>query len=200
MFLADDHPIFRHGIRELLCAHEDFEVIGEASDGWSALRAPALDRADVVVLDLALPKLDGTEVLRRLVKERPQLPVVVLSMYPEEQVAARAIADGAAAYVGKQRPPSELVACLRRVVGRAQLDGELVAVPPSAPAHHALTPREFQVFTLVVRGRTPTEVAAELGLTIATVSTHLGHVRSKLGVHSIAELTQYAIRHELVSH
>lgn len=85
-------------------------------------------------------------------------------------------------------------------MGRSRLDEESLASPANAPPHHALTPREFQVFTLVARGRTPTEVAAELGLTIATVSTHLGHVRGKLGVHSIAELTQYAIRHELVSH
>ena len=195
VFIADDHDVVRHGIRHVLADLGGFDVVGEARDGREVLNAAILATCDVLVLDLSLPKVSGTEVLRRVRATWPDLAVVVLSMHPEEQFAARALADGAAAYVSKNRPSAELIAAVRRA-GSGTRDA------PPAPAgeapHLRLTRREHQIFLLLVGGRSVVEIGAELDVHACTVSNHLANVRTKLGLQSVPELVRYAIAHGLL--
>lgn len=204
VFIADDHAIVRHGLRQLIDAQLDMRVVGEARDGRQVLLAEGKQDWDLLLLDLSLPKVNGLEVLRRLKKELPQLRVVALSMYPEEQYAARVLHEGAAAYVSKQQPPEDLLQALRTVMrggtyvsqaGELPRDTELRADP--AP-HEKLSAREYQIFTLILQNRTPSEIAAELNLSLSTVSNHLAHVKDKLGVRTLGEIISYGHRAGLI--
>lgn len=199
VFIADDHPVFRSGLRKVLEDDGHFTVVGEASDGRQVLLAPDKHRWELLVLDVSLPRVSGIEVLRRLHVELPALRVVVVSMFPEEQYASRLMAEGARGYVSKARPPEEMVEALRRVAaGGRWVKPE--TVPPKGPAapHTLLTAREHQVFTLICQGLTVTDVAAELDLRVCTVSNHLGRVKEKLNVTTVAEIVSYAHRSGLM--
>ncbi|HVV88284.1 MAG TPA: response regulator transcription factor [Kofleriaceae bacterium] len=204
VFLADDHALVRLGLRQLLDREPDVSVVGEADDGRRVLLAEGKDDWDVLVLDVSLPKVGGIEVLRRLRAEHPRLKVVMLSMYPEDQYAERMVAQGAAAYLSKDRAPEEVLSAIRAVhAGRAwsgaaiplYLDDEAA---DGRPAHTRLTAREYQVFTLLFQGSTVTEIAAELDLRASTVSNHVARIKEKLNAHSIAEIVGYAHRAGLV--
>jgi DNA-binding NarL/FixJ family response regulator len=176
-------------------------VAGTAADGRAALLAPALDTCDVLLLDLSLPRVSGAEVLRQIHARRPHLPIVILSMYPEDQYALHLMREGAAAYLSKDRPPEELLAALRKVAaGSSYLTDTLAkqalrgkAADEGLP-HTRFSPREHEVFLLVVAGRSVSEIAAELDLGVSTVSNHLRHVKDKLGVRTVAEIIGYAHR------
>jgi len=189
VFVADDHPLVRIGLRALLAEQPDLEVVGEAADGRQALNA-GLDACDVLLLDLSLPIVGGVEVLRRVRERHPALAIVVHSMHPEEQFAHRVLAAGAAAYVPKERPPRELIEAIRAAV-RAPGSAPSQPVAPPSP-HAALSAREHQIFLALVEGRTVSEVAAELDLHTSTVSNHLANAKKKIGVATIAELVAYA--------
>lgn len=205
VFIADDHAIVRHGLRKLIEESGDMKVVGEASTGRQVLLAEDKNTWDVLILDLSLPRVNGIEVLRRLRVECPKLPVIVLSMYAEDQYAMRLLKEGAAAYLSKDRPPAELVTALR-VVGsggtyvspvfgeRTGGNGESVDKPP----HGTLSAREYQVFTLIFQGRTVSEIAAELNLSVSTVSNHVHRIKEKLSVRSLGEIVSYAHRAGLV--
>jgi DNA-binding NarL/FixJ family response regulator len=205
VFIADDHAIVRHGLRELLTATSDMRVVGEATDGRQLLNlAPTLD-CDVLVLDLSLPRVSGPEVLRRLRQIKPELPVLVLTMYPEDQYALALLRNGASAYLCKDRPSTELLEAIRRVAAGRTYFTETIAQqlitgpnPDEGPAHGKLSAREHQVFTLIIQGRTSSEIAAELDLTAGTVSNHLAKIKEKLGAHSVAEVVRYAYRAGLI--
>lgn len=192
-FIADDHAIVREGMRRLFEASGDIEVVGEATDGRAVLTAIESQQWDVLVLDLSLPKVSGLEVLRRVHRDQPTLPVVVLSMYPEDVFAARALAEGAVAYVSKERPLADVEAAIRSAVRNEALPKRKTdpAIPRAMP-HETLSAREYQVFLLVLQGRTNVEIAAELDLVASTVSNHLAKVKQKLNAHTIAEIVAYA--------
>lgn len=197
VFLADDHPIFRSGVRKVLEDSGGITVVGEADDGRQVLLARDKHRWDVLVLDVSLPKVSGIEVLRRLQAELPALPVLVVSMFPEEQYATRLLAEGARGYVSKSRPPEELVEAIHRVAaGERWVPPEVQSAPggPDAAPHTLLTAREHQVFTLICQGLTVSEIAAELDLRLSTVSNHLSKVKEKLSAHTVAEIVSYAHR------
>lgn len=198
--IADDHAIVRSGLRALCHAAGDLEVVGEAADGRAALRLVE-DRAlviDVLVLDLSLPKLSGLEVLHRAVAVRPSLQVLILSMHPEAQYAPRLLAAGAAGYLAKDRSEHELVDTVRRLAsGRAPAEGPAAEARPGYP-HDALTAREMQVFLMLIAGQGVTDIAVDLDLTASTVSTHLGRVKAKLSVDTVAQIVTYAHRVGLV--
>jgi two-component system invasion response regulator UvrY len=193
--LADDHAIFRRGLRDLLEETGRVRVVGEFANGRAVLAADAASLGEVLVLDLSLPKVSGTEVLARMRERLPTLRVVVLSMYAEEHFAARMVRAGARAYLSKTRPPDEVVARviavaegrdeveLREAAGRAQV--------PLLP-HERLSAREHQVFILLAQGRGAGEIAAELDLNASTVSNHLAKIREKLEAKSNAEVIRYA--------
>jgi DNA-binding NarL/FixJ family response regulator len=196
VFIADDHAMVRMGMRQVLHEIGGFEVIGEAANGREVLSSPLLDACDVLVLDLSMPRVEGTEVLRRLHARRPQLPIVVHSMYSEEQFARRSIAAGAVAYVSKEGPPTALVDAVLRAATTPRYDlmqeAEASSVGGGGAKHDQLTPREHQVFVRLVAGASVADIAAELDVHSCTVSNHFAKIRTKLGVHSVAELVRYA--------
>jgi DNA-binding NarL/FixJ family response regulator len=205
VFIADDHAIVRHGLRELIASTTDMKVVGEASDGRQLLNAAANLECDVVILDLSLPKVNGPEVLRRLKQLRPNLAILVLTMYPEDQYAIALLRSGASAYLCKDRPSVEVLEAIRRVASGGTYFTETIAQrfltgpdDKDAPPHAALTAREHQVFTLIIQGRTGAEIAAELDLTAGTVSNHVAKIKEKLGAHSLAEIVRYAYRAGLI--
>jgi DNA-binding NarL/FixJ family response regulator len=202
VFIADDHAIVRHGLEQLLMQSGDMKVVGVAANGREVLNAAPTLECDVVILDLSLPKVNGPEVLRRLKQTRPDLRVLVLTMYPEDQYALTLLRSGAAAYLSKDRPPTELLEAIRRVASGGTYVTQTIADralrassrAPAEAAHAALTAREHQVFTLIIQGRVGADIAAELNLTKSTVSNHLAKIKEKLGVSSIAEIVRYAHR------
>ncbi len=205
IFIADDHAIVRHGLRQLIDAQIDMRVVGEAQDGRQVLLAEGKESWDLLLLDLSLPRVNGLEVLRRLHAEHPALRIVALSMYPEEQYGSRVLHEGAAAYVSKQQPPEELLHALRLVMrGGTYVSPGLAEgassgdTPPGIAAHEKLSAREYQIFTLILQNRTPSEIAAELNLSISTVSNHLAHVKEKLGVRTLGEIISYGHRSGLI--
>jgi DNA-binding NarL/FixJ family response regulator len=205
VFIADDHAIVRHGLRELISSCGDMQVVGEASDGRQLLNIAETIDCDVVILDLSLPRVNGPEVLKRLRAQRPSLPVLVLTMYPEDQYAVALLRNGASAYLCKDRPSHELLDAIRKVASGKTYFTETIAqrflaAPEESgqPAHAKLTAREHQVFTLIIQGRSSSEIAAELDLTASTVSNHLAKIKEKLDAHSLADIVRYAYRAGLI--
>lgn len=206
VYLADDHAVVRAGLQQLISATEDMRVVGSAADGRQVLlEAEGGAQWDVLVLDLSLPRVSGMEVLRRLRSLRPSLPILILSMYPEDQYAIRLMREGASAYLSKERPPEDLLAAIRRVAGGGKYltdsqAAQIVQVKDESerPPHARLSAREHQVFVLIINGRTVSEIAAELDLSTSTVSTHLARIRDKLGARSLAEIVSYAHRAGLI--
>jgi DNA-binding NarL/FixJ family response regulator len=200
VFIADDHGVVRAGVRALLASQPTLEVVGEADsvDGVMDFFSRADRDADVLVLDLSLRGGSGVEVLRRVRALRPRLAVLVHTMYAESQYAARMRAEGAAGFLCKDRSEDLLVEAVLTVARRGEVvdAGEL----PRAPAggHHDLTARELQVFMMLAAGTSVSEVAHTLGLSMSTVSTHVGRIRAKLGAQTVGEIVAYAHRHGLV--
>lgn len=196
IFLADDHPIVRQGVRRTIEEQPDMTVVGEASDGWQVLNADDRAAWDVLVLDLSLPTISGIEVLRRLHAELPRLRILVLSMYAEEQYAGRLLSEGAAGYVSKDEAPSVVLDAIRAVAARrAWFSPEVLSGlqrPRTEQPHERLSAREYQVFTLLVAGRSVSEIAAELNVSGSTVSNHVMKIREKLGVRTVGEIIRYA--------
>ena len=204
--VADDHPIVREGLKQLLSATSDLAVVGEAQNGREALeRVRALD-FDVLLLDMSMPGRSGIELIKQVRAEKPKLRVLVLSMHEEEQYAVRAIKAGACGYLTKESATAQLVSAIRKVAGGGAFITDSVAqqlalgVMPQTegPPHGALSDREFQVFRKLVSGRAVTEIAAELNLSVKTVSTHKARIMQKMNMSNPAELIRYAIHHRLV--
>jgi two-component system invasion response regulator UvrY len=208
IFVADDHPLVLRGLRETLNGHDDLEVVGEATDADSLLKALSNGRsADVVVLDLSLPGARGLDLLRRVHAEHPQSPVLVLSIHPEEPYAVRCIKAGAAGYVEKSSSPETVVDAIRTVAtGRRYLSPRvtegLVDVgavrEERRPPHETLSEREFQVMCRIAGGRTISEIAEELTLSVKTVSTYRARLLAKMGLRTNSEITRYVFAHELL--
>lgn len=203
IFIADDHSIVRQGFRRLIEQQPDMQVVGEASDGRAVLLAPGREEWDLLVLDLSLPKVSGIEVLRRIRQDLPKLRVVILSMYPEDQYGLRLLKEGAAAYLSKDKNVDELLLALRAVAsGGTYLSGSLAEQmrqgDRTMSAHSRLSAREHQVFTLLIQGRTVSDIASELNLSVSTVSNHLAKVKEKLNARTVSDIVSYAHRAGLV--
>jgi DNA-binding NarL/FixJ family response regulator len=200
VFIADDHGVVRAGVRALLASQPTLEVVGEADsvDGVMDFFSRADRDADVLVLDLSLRGGSGVEVLRRVRALRPRLAVLVHTMYAESQYAARMRAEGAAGFLCKDRSEDLLVEAVLTVARRGEFFS--AAELPRAPAggHHDLTARELQVFMMLASGTSVSEVSHTLGLSMSTVSTHVGRIRAKLGAQTVGEIVAYAHRHGLV--
>src|SRR5215212_9057615 len=204
IFIADDHPVVRQGVRQIVALHDDLVVAGEATTGRETVeRLPQLT-CDVVLLDLSLPDIDGLDLLKDLRRTRPQTPVLVLTMHSEAQFAVRALKAGAAGYVTKESAPSELVTAIRKVVvgghyvtaGLAERLAANISGGGAMP-HEALTDREYQVFRLMAAGQSSRQIATALSLSIKTVSTHRARIFEKMQMTSAAQLAAYAVRNRL---
>lgn len=203
--IADDHTILREGLRQLLAAAPGIEVAGEAADGHEALERARAGGFDVLLLDMSMPGKGGIELIKQIRAECPKLRLLVLSMHEETQYAVRAIRAGAAGYVTKDRAGPELVNAIRKVAaGGAHVDEvvaqalALAAMPGATSApHERLSDREFEVFELLARGVSVTDIATRLHLSSKTVSTHKARLMEKLEIDNPAELVRYALRHGL---
>ena len=201
IFIADDHPIVRQGLRQLIERQGDMQVVGEANDGHAVVNAEDRESWDILLLDLSLPLLSGVEVVRRLRAERATMRIVVLSMYPEEQYAPRLMQEGASAYLSKSLPPQEVIRALRAVAAGEVYTSpkrERSDIPPGENAQKSLSAREHQIYMRLFQGRTVTEIAAELDLSVSTVSTHVTNIKGKLNARSIGDIINYAHRFGVV--
>lgn len=204
--IADDHTIVREGLRALLSAEEDMQVVGEASDGADALQEVLRTKPDVVVMDLGMPRLNGVEATQQIRNHQPDTQVVVLSMHSGEEFVRPAIRAGAAGYLVKGSGLSDLVAAIRAVrrgeaffspsVAKLVLDRS--ALLAESPRPDELTNREREVLQLIAEGNSSADVARILTLSVKTVESHRSHIMDKLGVRNVAGLVRHAVRLGLV--
>ena len=203
--IADDHTIVREGLKQLLSAESDLEIVGEARDGHEALALVRERDFDVLLVDLSMPGKGGMELIRQVKSEKPKLRILVLSMHQETQYAVRAIRSGASGYLTKESAPALLVQAIGKIAGggafiSAEVAEQLaLSAMPHAEGlpHTTLSDREYQVFQLLVAGRSVSDIAQELNLSVKTVSTHKARLLEKMGLANQAELIHYAIRHGL---
>ena len=206
ILIADDHPVFRRGLKQIIQETADMVVAAEAVDGREALLKARTGDYDVVLLDITMPIKNGVDVLSQLKHERPTLPVLMLSMHPEEQYAVRALRAGASGYLTKESAPEELVAAIRKVstggkyvsASLAERLASMVQEDGGPLPHETLSGREYQIMRLIAAGRTVSEAARELSLSVKTVSTYRARVLGKLRLKNTAELIRYATKNELV--
>jgi DNA-binding NarL/FixJ family response regulator len=207
ILIADDHAIVREGLKQIVADTTDMVVEGEAGDGREVLKIVQEKDIDVVLLDIAMPGQGGLETLKQLRLEKPTLPILVLSVYPEEQYAVRAMRAGASGYLTKESAPDELIDAIRKVSQNRKYISDTLAEKlafhlekdSEKPPHEILSDREYQVMTLIASGKTVTEIAEQLTLSVKTISTNRVRSLKKMGMKNNAEFTYYAIKQGLVS-
>jgi len=206
VLIADDHAIVRQGIEKVLSRAEDILIVGEASNGNETLEKVKQLEVDVLLMDIEMPEKNGWDVLTELKTHKPDLPVIVLSIFPEEHYGPRFIKAGAAGYLNKASKPATLLEAIRKVhQGGKFVSPQLADLliqdmgrTTKANPHETLSPREFQVFCQIAAGKKLKDIADELSLSITTVSTHRARILEKMDMKTNADLIHYAIRHGLV--
>jgi two-component system response regulator NreC len=211
VLLADDHGVVRKGLRFLLESERDLEVVGESSDGRQAVQDAETLRPDVIVMDIAMPRLNGIEATSQIVKRSPDSSVIVLSMHSDEEYLVRALTAGAKGYLLKDSAESDLVSAVRSVSGGRPFFSPSIASTllenyvqqlqqrGLSDSYHLLSDREKEVLQLLAEGKTNKEVATVLNLSTHTVETHRTHLMQKLNLHNTAEIVLYAVRKKIIS-
>jgi len=212
VLLTDDHTILRKGLCSLLEDEEGIEVIGEAEDGREAIKLADKLHPDIVVMDIAMPGLNGLEATRQLRRLHPEIKILILSMYANVEYVFQTLQAGAEGYLVKKAAPSELVLAIKAVhqgnsflspsISRTVIDDYIRRanqISQGEQAFEKLTARETEVLQLIAEGRKTREIAELLYISIKTVETHRAHIMDKLGIHNTAELTQYAISKRIIS-
>ncbi|WP_296949278.1 response regulator transcription factor [uncultured Massilia sp.] len=206
VFIADDHAIVREGLKQILAEQRDIAIVGEAETGLDAVKLFRKSRCNLLLLDISLPDRNGIEVLKQIKKDKPELAVLMLSMHREDQYAIRALKAGAAGYLTKQSAPRELVGAIRQVAaGQRYVSAQLAQVLAAqvgedhdGPVHETLSDREYQTLTMIASGKTVSEIARDLSLSVKTVSEYRARLLAKMKLKTSAELTHYAIRNQLI--
>ncbi len=205
ILIVDDHAVVRCGLRQFLANTDDLEIAGEAASGMEALAQINQGHWDLVLLDMSLPDLNGMEVLKRIKRSRPELPVLIFSMFAEAEFALPAIDAGAAGYLNKDSPPQQMLTAIRTVISGARyvsptLTEQLlsgVTRTAQRPPHEALSKREMEVLLLLSKGVALTRIAESLQLSVKSVSTYRARILEKFSMESNAELTRYVLEHKL---
>ena len=210
ILIADDHGLVRRGARAVLRSRRGWRVVGEAANGREAVQKAKELKPDVAVVDIGMPELDGFEVVRQIRETVPETKVLVLSMHESDQMVRRALDSGARGYLLK----SDLTECLAKAVeavaegkrfltpkvSEIVLEGFLKTKVPHQQGERARpTPREIEIIRLLAEGKSNKEIASQLGIAVRTVETHRAKIMLKLGLHSLAELIHYAMRHEIIA-
>jgi len=206
ILIADDHTIVREGLKQIVAETSDMVVADEASTGHEVLNKALKNDYDVVVLDITMPGINGLDVLKQIKAQKPKLPILVLSVHPEEQYAVRVLRAGASGYLTKESAPDELITAIRKVsVGKKYVSPSLaeklafdLEIDHEKPLHETLSDREYQVMCMITSGRTVKDIAEELFLSEKTISTYRARILEKMKMKSNIELTHYAIKHGLV--
>jgi DNA-binding NarL/FixJ family response regulator len=206
VLVADEHAVFRRGLRETLGDTFSKITFGEARTAQEALDCVRRQDWDVVILDISMPGKSGLDILNDLKRLRPKLPILFLSMHPEEQFARRALKSGAAGYLTKESVPEELKAAVQRVMKGGRYVSETLAEKlafdlrkgADTPVHELLSGREFQVLRMIAAGKTVKDIASDIALSVKTVSTYRRRILEKTGMKSTADLVRYALQSQLV--
>lgn len=205
--IADDHTLMREGLKRILESTDDIEVVGEATDGFGVLAHVRKGGFDLLLLDLSMPGRSGIDLIRQIRTESPKLPVLVLTMYEEEQYAIRSIRAGAQGYLTKESAGTQLVHAIRKVAsGKPYISIEVaeqlaldIMTPEKPLPHSQLSNREFEIFNLLAQGKSITDIGQQLHLSVKTVSTHKSRILNKMGMQSISEIVRYAVAHNLLA-
>jgi DNA-binding NarL/FixJ family response regulator len=206
VLIADDHTLVRKGLKQVLLDAGDIHKVDEAKDGIETLNKVNKGKYDLVILDISLPGRSGIDILKQLKCSHPSLPVLMLSMHPEEQYAVRSLRAGAAGYMTKESAPAELIDAIKKVAAGGKyitaslaekLAGEIGADAEKQP-HEILSDREYQVMCMIASGKTVKEIADDLNLSVKTISTHRSRILNKMQMDNNAQLTHYAIKRGLV--
>jgi two-component system, NarL family, invasion response regulator UvrY len=205
VIIADDHPVVRAGMKQVLSESSDIQVTAELGSGEALIEEVRKNDYDVVLLDITMPGIGGLETLKRLKALKPELPVLMLSMHSEDQFALRTMKAGAAGYLTKESAPAELVKAIRQVVGgRSFISPEFAEKLATGLRrdvhrlpHERLSDREVQVLCMLAAGKTVSGIAAELHISVKTVSTYRSRLIEKMGLATNAELIAYAIRNDI---
>ena len=205
ILIADDHGIVRKGLKQIVAENPDMAVTGEASSGQEALDLSQAQEFDVAIIDIAMPGRGGLEILKDLKAQKPSLKIIMLSMYSEEQYAIRSLRDGASAYLTKANATDELIKAIETVAGGkryitpsvAERLASYVEHDGSRPPHESLSDRELQVLGKIGSGKSMSEIAAELSLSVKTISTYRARLLEKMGMETSAQLIKYAVQHKV---
>jgi len=206
VLIADDHAILRRGLKEILLRELDGVICGEAENAEQILEQVQSREWDLIILDITMPGRSGLDVMRDLKAVRPKLPVLFLSMHPEDQYGKRVLKAGAAGYMNKESAPEELIKAIHKVLSGGRYVSPALAEKLAVdlnkdtgrPVHDALSDREFEVLRMIASGRTVTQIAEELHLSVPTVSTYRARILEKMNMTTTAELMHYALRNHLV--
>ena len=206
VLIADDHPVVRKGLRQLLSETADITVAGEAGNSGDVLNRLTDTPFDVVLLDISMPGRGGMDILRRIKAHKPDIPVLMLSVHPEEQYAVRAIKTGAAGYLTKDCAPEELIKAVRKVASGARYIRESVAERLAfdissgvgQPVHAVLSDREFEVLRRIGSGKTVSEIAKQMSLSVKTISTYRVRILEKMNMETNAQLMHYCFKNNIV--
>lgn len=206
VLLIDDHLLFREGLKFIIGDTDDLRVVGEGGTAAEAIQLARVTPCDVMLLDISMPDRNGNEIIRQLKKDAPELAILILSMHREGLYAVRALKAGASGYLNKQSAPDELVGAVRQVAtGRRYINAALaqeladhISEDRDAVPHESLSDREYQTLTMIASGKAVGDIAAELKLSVKTVSMYRARLLEKMNLRNNAEITHYAIRNRLI--
>jgi two-component system invasion response regulator UvrY len=206
ILIADDHAIIRRGLKQILLEEYPSAIVEEVNDAEGVIKKTGSDEWDIIISDLSMPGRSGLDVVQHVKQNFPKLPVLILSIHPEEQYAIRALKAGAAGYLSKDAATEELVKAVQRVLqGRkyispaiAEKMADELDLDASKPPHEVLSDREFDVFKMIAAGKTVSEIAEQLSLSITTVSTYRARIMVKMDMKNNAELTRYGLENKLI--
>ena len=205
VIIVDDHPVVRRGLKQIIAAEREMQVVGEAENAGEAIRVIRQTACDAVVLDITLPNGSGLDVLNKLKSEHPNLPILIMSIHEEEQYAVRVLKAGASGYLMKDSLPEELTKAIRKIASGGKYISPSIAerlasefVSPGKSPHEKLSDREFQILCLIASGKSLKEIGVSLYISDKTVSSYRSRLLEKMKMATNADLTRYALEHHLV--